>query len=249
MRHAVFFATMVAALVSFEAQAADTYSPVPVKIANPVEVPSLLKKLLAALRTTADKKDLAAVLTHVGNSFFWASDHGGGFKASASPRDNFTYALGLDPKQIKAEYQPELWRAFKALLDPRTASTYPGKPGVICLPGEGKLVNEAAAEKTTGKFDTDPWYGMMFAVGLPVAVREAPENSSQIVGSIKNEAVIVRQKLRTDPDATWEPVQLANGVEGWVQSQQIRTFLDAQLCFAEDNNKSWKIVGYNGGGD
>lgn len=230
-------------------QAGDAYTPVPVKISGSIEVPGQLEKLLAELKSAADKRDLDAVLSHVGKSFFWDSDHGGGFEANKPPRDNFTTALSLDPNQVKPEYRAGLWLAFKGLLDTRTASTYSDKPGTICLPGKGKPVDKAAAEKTAARFDTDPWYGMIYAVGVPVAVRDAPKSTAPIVGQIDNEAVIVQHELRTDPDATWEPVHLANAVKGWVQSQQVSTFLNAQLCFARGRNKTWKIVGYNGGGD
>jgi len=249
MRRFSFLATLMATLFSINALAAETYTPVPVKIANPVEVPELLEKSLAELRTAADKRDLAAVLSYVGDSFFWAGDHGGGYQASDTPQVNFTNALSLDPEIIKVEYQPELWRAFGALLEGVTASTLPEKPGVICLPGKGTPVDMADATKTADRFGTELWFGMVFAVGPPVVVRQSPQSSAKIVGKINNEAVILRQKLRTDPDLTWEPVQLANGVEGWVHRQIISTFIDAQICFAKANDKAWKIVGYNGGGD
>jgi hypothetical protein len=248
MKHVVVTAAMLATFVCFKAQAAEPYSPVPVKISNSIEAPGLLEKLLADLRVAADKKDLAAVLAHVGDSFFWTSDHGGGYQASATARVNFTNAMSLDPKQVKAKHLPKLWLAFKALLDTSTASSHPKMPGVICLPGKGHPVNKVAAEKTANKFNSD-WYRMMFAVGLPVAVRAAAKNSAPIIGKIMNEAVIVRHKLRIDPDATWVPVHLANGAKGWVPSQQVRTFLDAQLCFAIGKGSAWKIVGFNGGGD
>ena len=61
MRRFALFTTLAAALISFDAKAADTYPPVPVEIINPVEVPGLLENLLAGLRAATDKKDLAAV--------------------------------------------------------------------------------------------------------------------------------------------------------------------------------------------
>lgn len=249
MRYDVLFAGIIIAFVSCEAQAADAYSRVSVKIANSVEVPNQLKKLIATLRTAADKRDITAVLPQVGSSFFWASDHGGGFKASASPQDNFVTALNLDPKKIKAEYLPEVWSAFRLVLDTSTASAMPARSGVICLPGKGMPVNQAAATKTANRFNTDPWFGMMYATGSPVVVRKAPKNSAAIVSTIKDEAVFVRHKLRTDPDAAWEPVHLANGATGWVHKRLVSTFLGAQLCFAKGGDTAWKIVGYNGGGD
>ena len=249
MRQMVLFITMVATFAAFAARAADTYLPVPVTISNSVDVPGHLEKLLVELRLAAGKNDLDAVLSHVSSDFFWDGDHGGGYDAMKTAQDNFSSALSLDPKRVKPEHRADLWLAFNALVDARTASAHPGKQGVICLPGKGKLANETDAEKTADGFGVDPWYGMVFAVGRPVAVREAPKSASPIVGKIHNEAVIVRLKLKSDPDATWEPVQLSDGVAGWVPSQQVQTFLDAQLCFAKGSNETWKIVGYNGGGD
>ncbi|MCP4936843.1 MAG: hypothetical protein GY927_22235 [bacterium] len=240
---------LLTACFSVNARATDTYEPVPVTIAHSVELPIPLARLLAALMSAADTKDLTTVRSHVGRSFFWDSDHGGGFQASLSPEDNLTNALSLDPTQIKVEYLSANWMVFKTLLEGHIASRHKRGSNILCLPGKGKILNRNAAEKAAKKFGTDPWYGMMFSFGFPAVVRSAPEPGANIVGTIIDEAVIVRHDLRTDPDKKWEPVHLANGARGWVRKDGIRTFLDPQMCFAKGADETWMIVGYNGGGD
>lgn len=246
-----FFASflLLTAALSVSGHAADTFEPVPVKIAEAVEVPVPLARLLADLAAATDAKNLPTVRSHVGSRFSWDSDHGGGYQASLPAYQNFVNALSLDPKNIKAEYLPISWMTFKVMLEARTASRY--KPGskIICLPGKGTFLDASVAEKTAEKLGTDPWFGMMFSYGFPAAVRAAPDFSAEVVGTIIDEAVIVRHELRTDPDAEWEPVHLASGALGWAPKDRVRSFLDPQLCFAETEEKSWKIVGYNGGGD
>jgi hypothetical protein len=249
MKHAALVWSLLLTSLCFPAQAAERYPTVPVRIANEVEPPGHLEKLLSELRQAARQKDLSRVLANVGKTFFWARDHGGGFRPAASARTNFATALSLDPKQIKPEYRAQQWLAFTSLLNAGTASSPKDKPGVICLPGKAKPVDQTAATKIAEKFGTDPWFGMMLAAGAPVAVRKEPSRSSKIVGTVKNEAFFVRQKLRTDPDAKWEPVHLSTGAEGWVAKDQVHTFLDAQLCFGKAATGTWQIVGYNGGGD
>lgn len=234
---------------SVDANATDVYQPAPVNIANATEIPNGLARLLKRLASAADKQDIRAVRSFVGKSFFWDGDHGGGYDASKSSKDNFTTALSLDPETIKAEYLPEKWTALKSLLVSPNASRYKRGSSTLCLPGKGQLLNEAAAEKTTEKFGIDPWYGMFFSVGSPVPVRSSADSATKIVGTISNEAVIVRHELRTDPDASWEPVHLPDGAKGWARKELVRSFLDPQLCFAEGSNLTWEIVGYNGGGD
>lgn len=229
--------------------AIDVYPPVPVVVADPVEIPRQLTKLLTSLAQAADNEDLATIRSHVGKSFFWDSDHGGGFDAKLPPADNFTNALNLDLTKVKPEYMPAQWQALKALLQADTASRHKNSSNTVCLPGKAKLSNKAAAEKIAQKFDADPWFGMMYSLGAPTIVRSAPERSANIVGTVVDEAVFVRHELRTNPDAQWEPVRLATGVVGWARKARLRVFLDNQLCFANDAGESWKIVGYNAGGD
>jgi len=249
MKLIAILVTLLASSYSVEARSADAYPPVQVEIAEPANVPDQLAKLLAALLTAADNKDLGAVKSHVDNRFFWNQDHGGGYDAKRPPGYNFATALSLDPKQIKAQYLAASWRAFKALLDPRSASRFKKNSGILCLRPKGRILNKVRAKQTTAKFGTDPWYGMKFALGLPVLVRATPQADAPIVGRIVNEAVLVRRELRQGPDAAWEPVHLPSGAKGWARQAGLRTFLDAQLCFARRSNAAWKIVGYNGGGD
>lgn len=225
------------------------YQPVPVDIVDPVAVPFALTDLMASLRAAADKRDLETVRSFVGRRFFWDSDHGGGFDAALPPSVNFANALNLDPKNIKREFLRATWAAFKRHLFADTASRHKPGSNVLCVPGKGKLVDQAKAEKTAEKFNTDPWYGMMFALGTPVAVRSVPESDASIVGTIADEAVFLRHELRTDPDTDWEPVRMPSGVTGWARKERLLTFLESQLCFEKDAQERWKIVGYNAGGD
>ena len=249
MKYLISFALYCAMAVNTPVYAAESYDVIPVEVVDEIEVPGALQSFISQLKAAAKRRDLAIIKNSVSTKFFWYADHGGLYDSNKADWENFAAALGLDPALVKAEFLPGKWTEFTRLLDTRRGARKIENLGeTLCLPSKVAFIDETAAEKTAARFGTEPWFGMMYSVGAPAVVRDAPSQNGAVVGAIVDEAVIIQQKLRTDPELDWEPVHLPDGTTGWVHKPELLTLFGAQLCFAEETG-NWKIRGYIGGGD
>lgn len=221
---------------------------IPVTFPPSAEAPGLTE-FVASLRSTAEKRDDAALVASVAPKIFWDRDFGGGFVEAASGVENFRQALQIGIADILPEYADDGWKRLIGILVAGRFSTEADHPGAYCTPVFPTLADEAAADKTFATVDmADGEWQLYWAYAAGRAeVRDAAKADAKVIGSLEDEAVPVHA-WGFDETAGWVEIGMPDGRHGFAEERLIGSWIGERLCPGQVDGK-WSIVGYVGGGD
>jgi len=243
---------MVTTMVS-----ADTAPAFTVRIQNPYQATPQFTDFIQQLQGLIEKRDAKAVYALVADSFYYHRDFGGIFNPNLSAIDNFKASYVLDNQSLNEGSKDYGWYHLSEHVSAQKFQRM-GK-GDICGPAEAVPTSEPKNE--------DYYFKWVYIDGAKVRVRAEPSTEAAIVDKLsyvpvnllsyvmgenleRSQALrlYVEGKYVSEPNRYWAHIDLLNGKKGYVHSSFIGTFLNAKLCYTQQQGV-WKIAGVIGGGD
>jgi hypothetical protein len=188
--------------------------------------------------------ELARLVTVQG--FFWDRDFAGGFDRKRLGVDNLAAAVRLEQRNGMG------WGTLAAFAAEITATAFPGRPGIICAPGEPSYdgVDFDRLVDFTRSSARD-WASPRAEL---TTVRAAPRNNAAVVDTLGLALVRVFGYLAKDnePDtlrAAWARVATPAAKIGFVVPGALLSLSAERLCYGKDGFGRWRIAGYVGSGE
>ncbi len=224
------------------------YPRIPIVFQPSADAPGLAD-FLQLLRTTAEKRDEAALKAQIAPVIFWARDFGGSFDEKASGEQNLRQAFQIGVPDLDPQFANDGWERLEDLLTANRIGVDAEHQGAFCLPSFPELADKPAAEKVFKEANmVDEWPLAWAYVDGRVDVLEKPEANGTVIASVESEAMPI-EIWGVDDDMEWSEIILTDGRRGFVKSGSLGFWINEKLCVAKDASDAWKIVGYIGGGD
>jgi hypothetical protein len=230
---------VVLAGLLFGTQAADaqSYQRVVAKLDGSPNTDASLSAAQNELLAIVIRGDRAALNKRVGKTFFWDSDHGGGFNSKHSATRNLAAATN--------------WKSLRSMLSADTASPRRNGSADHCMPARARPEDQKQFERVAEQLKTDTFFDWGVVVSERRPVRASGDGSAAEVGVLSRELVRVTEWAFDTPDGQqrWVQVAMPNGAKGYVDGRHIQTLAPERLCLRKDKSGAWHISGYIGGGD
>ncbi|HXF89879.1 MAG TPA: SH3 domain-containing protein [Xanthobacteraceae bacterium] len=230
--------------VAAEAPQAKPYAVVTVKLPAASGDASLdaFRAKVAAVAKRRVYAELAELVTPQG--FFWDRDFDAEFVSRLPSVDNLAAALRLERRGGAG------WNALARFVAEAGAEPLPGRPGILCAPGEPAFDNLAFDRLLDATASEARDWAYPRAENTPV--RAAPEANAPVIDKL--ELVLVRVLDRSAATAKadaaesgWTRVATPAGKVGFVAPGTLRSLSPERLCYGKDVFGRWRIAGYVGG--
>jgi hypothetical protein len=230
--------------VAAEAPAAKPYAAVTVNL-PPVSHDASLGAFRAKVAAVAKRRvyaELAELVTPQG--FFWDRDFDNEFLSRLPSVDNLAAAVRLERGDGAG------WNALANFAAEATVAPLPGRPGILCAPGEPTFDNLAFDRLLDATVSEARDWAYPRAENTPV--RAAAETGAPVVDRLKLALVRLLERSpawgRADiVDTGWLRVATPAGKVGFVAPGALRPLSPERLCYGKDVFGRWRIAGYIGG--
>ncbi len=234
--------------VASQAPAAKPYAAVAVTL-PPVFPDARLDAFRGKIADVAKRRvyaELAPLVTPQG--FFWDRDFAGEFVSRLPAVDNLAAAVRLEQRNKAG------WNVLASLAAENSATPLPGRPGIVCAPGEPSFDNiafERLLDVTVS--EAHDW---AYPPTENTVVRAAPEAGAPVIDTLELALVRVLDRSpghsagwrRGDPvGPSWARVATPVGKVGFVARSGLRPLSPQRLCYGKDVFGRWHIAGYVGG--
>jgi uncharacterized caspase-like protein len=181
--------------------------------------------------------DRAALNKRVGKTFFWDSDHGGGFNSKHSATRNLAAAT--------------TWESLRSMLSADAATPRRSGSDDYCMPARGRPQDAKQLERVAEQLNVDTFFDWGIVMSERQPVRATGNAAAAEIGVLSRELVRVTEWTFDTPagQPRWVEVLMPAGAKGFVDGRYIQTLAPERLCLRKDKNGAWQISGYIGGGD
>ncbi|HWV55232.1 MAG TPA: hypothetical protein VNZ93_21885 [Pseudorhodoplanes sp.] len=222
---------------------AKPYTAISVKVPGPVSDPSF-EAFRKQLGEAAAKKDRAALSTMVvAQGFFWEGEKGDQADKKKSGVDNLATIISLAGKQ------PVGWDILQGYAMEPTATTFPGKQGVICSPADPQF-DEKQLEEVAKSTGADPG-DFAYPLNPEIEVRAAANAKAPVTEKLGMVLIRImpdpKQAAPAQNEVPLVRVVTPSGKVGFVSADVLAPLGNDQLCYVKDAS-GWKITGFVGTG-
>lgn len=181
--------------------------------------------------------DRAALNKRIGKTFFWDSDHGGGFNRKHSAARNLAAAT--------------TWESLRSMLSAEAATPRRSGSADYCMPARARPQDEKQLERVAEQMNTDTFFDWGVVISERQPVRASADGSAAEVGVLSQELVRVTEWSFETPagQPRWVQVVTSAGTRGYVDGRYIQTLAPERLCLRKSESGAWQVSGYIGGGD
>lgn len=176
--------------------------------------------------------------------FFWDRDFDAEFVSRLPSVDNLAVALRLERREGAG------WKVLAKFATETTVAPLPGRPGIVCAPGEPAFDNLAFSRLLDATTSEARDWAYPRTENTPV--HAAAEASAAVIDKLELALVRVLDRpagaAKADPaELGWPRVATPAGKVGFVVPDALRPLSPERLCYGKDAFGRWRIAGYVGG--